>query len=180
MRTWRRLTEAPRAHNVFELLLSYPMLGSFLAYQFAIDINYTTITNFSEDDFVVPGPGARDGLRKVFTDPGDYDEAGLIHWVTERQDQEFSRLGLPFRNLWGRPLQLIDCQNLFCEVDKYARVHHPTVVGLSGRTRIKQKYSASGSLPRPWYPPKWKINERIDASFPIEYGHSDLQASLFG
>ena len=27
-----------------------------------------------------------------------------------------------FRDLWGRPLQLIGCQNLFCEVDKYARV----------------------------------------------------------
>ena len=33
------------------------------------DINYSEITDFSEMDFVVPGPGARDGLRKCFTDP---------------------------------------------------------------------------------------------------------------
>lgn len=31
-------------------------------------------------------------------------------------------LGLRFRSLAGRRLKLIDCQNLFCEVDKYARV----------------------------------------------------------
>ena len=54
---------------------------------------------------------------------------------------ESDRLGLEFRSLWGRRLQLIDCQNLFCEVDKYARVRHPEVVGVSGRTRIKQKYA---------------------------------------
>ena len=37
-------------------------------------------------------------------------------------------------------MQLIDCQNLFCEVDKYARHAHPEVRGISGRTRIKQSY----------------------------------------
>ena len=31
--------------------------------------------------------------------------------------------------LRGRRLQLIDCQNLFCEVDKYAVVAHPGVRG---------------------------------------------------
>src|SRR5665213_109406 len=47
---------------------------------------------------------------------------------------QFSRLGLKFRSLFGRPLQLIDCQNLFCEVDKYARYAHPEVIGVTGRT----------------------------------------------
>ena len=43
----------------------------------------------------------------------------LVH-----QNQLFE---LDFQNLWGRRLQLIDCQNLFCEVDKYSRVYpaHP-------------------------------------------------------
>jgi hypothetical protein len=46
------------------------------------------------------------------------DEVFVIHAVAEMADTEFSRLGLRFKDLWGRRLQLIDCQNLFCEVDK--------------------------------------------------------------
>ena len=45
--------------------------------------------------------------------------------MAENQEDEFARRGIEFQTLWGRPLQLIDCQNLFCEVDKYARVYHP-------------------------------------------------------
>jgi hypothetical protein len=109
-------------------------------------------------EFVVPGPGARDGMRKCFDDLGDYSEADAIKWVAERQAQEFERLELHFSDLWGRPLQLIDCQNLFCEVDKYARVAHPEFKGVSGRVRIKQRFAQSQSpLPEPWFPPKWGV-----------------------
>ena len=82
----------------------------------------------------------------------------------DKQADEFDRLGLRFKSLWGRPLQLIDCQNLFCEVDKYARIAHPDVVGLTGRTRIKQIYKPSQSPIDYWYPPKWEINDKINAS----------------
>lgn len=175
-----RLAVASGMAEAFALIRAYPMMGDFLAFQYAIDVNYSELTNFSESDFVIPGPGARDGLRKVFADPGDYSEADLIRWVADRQDAEFDRLGLPFRSLWGRRLQLIDCQNLFCEVGKYARVHHPRVPGLSGRTRIKQRYASSGSPPRPWFPPKWGLNGRIKASAtipPVSTPSPDLLAA---
>jgi hypothetical protein len=159
-----QLSDLKRMQTAFELLRSYPTIGDFLAYQFVTDINYSEITNFSEMDFVVPGPGARDGLRKCFADTAGLNEAELIRMMVDNQEREFERLGLPFQSLWGRPLQLIDCQNLFCEVDKYARVAHPEIAGISGRTRIKQKFSATGDLSPPWYPPKWKINQKIEAS----------------
>ena len=60
--------------------------------------------------------------------------------MTDRQDAEFKRLGLEFPGLFGRRLQPIDCQNLFCEISKYARVAHPDIVGIANRTRIKQSY----------------------------------------
>jgi hypothetical protein len=156
------LLEAPTMEAAYQRLLSIPSFGRFLAYQFIIDLNYADELRFSEMEFVVPGPGARDGIRKCFVDLGDYDETDLIRWVTERQSQEFDRLGLKFADLWGRPLQLIDCQNLFCEVDKYARVAHPDVSGISGRTRIKQKFAVNmHPVPSPWFPPKWEINGAI-------------------
>lgn len=81
--------------------------------------------------------------------------------MQQRQDAEFRRLGVTFRSLWGRPLQLIDCQNLFCEVGKYARESHPDVKGVSDRTRIKQKFRPSQARIDYWFPPKWGLNERI-------------------
>jgi hypothetical protein len=80
--------------------------------------------------------------------------------VAERQDLEFGRLGLKFDGLFGRPLMPIDCQNLFCEISKYARVAHPEISGTSGRTRIKQKYNPScPAVPAdPFFPPKWNLN----------------------
>jgi hypothetical protein len=112
-------------------------------------------------EFVMPGPGARSGIRKCFADYGDYGEADLIRLVADRQEGEFARRGIVFQDLWGRPLQLIDCQNLFCEVDKYARVVHPEVSGVGGRSRIKQRFQAVEDPVDVWFPPKWGLNERL-------------------
>lgn len=160
----QRLSECRSMQRAFELLKSYPSLGDFLAYQYVIDINYSEITDFSESEFVVPGPGALDGIRKCFHDRGGLNEPETIKFMMDRQEKEFERLGLAFRSLWGRRLQLIDCQNLFCEVDKYSRVAHPEVEGLSGRLRIKQRFTPQSSEMQPWYPPKWGINEAIERS----------------
>lgn len=156
-----RIASAKTMPDVFTLLRSYPMIGDFLAYQYAIDLNYSPLMNFTEMEFVVPGPGAKGGISKCFESLGGLSEADLIRVVTERQDREFVRLGLDFKSLWGRPLQLIDCQNLFCEVDKYSRVHHPEISGTSERTRIKQKFRPTLAAIEYWYPPKWGINEKI-------------------
>ncbi len=156
-----QVAEAARMQDVFNLLKTYPTIGDFLAYQYATDLNYSQITDFDETSFVVPGPGARDGIKKCFSDLGGLDEPQVIKLMWERQDEEFARLGLEFKSLWGRPLKLIDCQNLFCEVAKYARVAHPNAIGHSGRTRIKQKYIPNGDPIDYWYPPKWGLNDLI-------------------
>ncbi|MBN8216736.1 MAG: hypothetical protein J0L75_08830 [Spirochaetes bacterium] len=153
----RKLMKATTLRAVFELLRSYRSLGDFLAYQFAIDLNYSELTDFSEMEFVVAGPGARDGIRKCFKDTAGLTEAEIIRVMAERADGEFSRLGMKFKNLWGRSLQLIDCQNVFCEVSKYSRVAHPEVEGVFGRTRIKQKFTPHSTPIPQWYPPKWNI-----------------------
>jgi len=161
LRLPERLAAVTSLAQVYEILVSLPSIGPFLAYQFAIDLNYSPHFALSEMDFVMPGPGARDGIRKCFISLGDYSESDVIRWVADRQAEEFAARGLQFKSLWGRPLQLIDCQNLFCEVDKYARVVHPEVTGHTGRTRIKQRFLSRGPAPRPWFPPKWGLNEHI-------------------
>jgi hypothetical protein len=151
-----KVASARSLRDVFELLRSYPSLGDFLAFQFTIDLNYSALIDFSEMDFVVAGPGARSGIRKAFEDTAGLSDEEVIRVITELADQEFKERGLPFRTLWGRPLQLIDCQNLFCEVDKYARVVHPDAFG-TGRARIKRRFSAPAGFSSQWYPPKWGL-----------------------
>lgn len=152
-----KLTKAKSLQQAFALLRGYPSLGDFLAFQFATELNYSELTDFSEMEFVVAGPGARDGIRKCFKDTARLTDAEIIQMMTERASDEFERLGISFQSLWGRSLQLLDCQNVFCEVSKYARVAHPEVVGESGRTRIKQRYRPRREPIPQWYPPKWGI-----------------------
>lgn len=159
--TYEKLMGARTMQQAFEILKKFPGLGDFLAYQLLIDINYSTIINFSESEFVVPGPGAKGGISKCFQDTGGLSNVEVIKLMTDRQDQEFERLGVSFKSLWGRELQLIDCQNLFCEVDKYARVKHPYIKGQSDRVRIKQIFKANSKQIDFWFPPKWGINQNI-------------------
>lgn len=153
-----RVLAAPTMRDAYEVLLAFPAIGPFLAYQYLIDLNYAAQMPFSEMDFVVPGPGAKDGIRKCFGRSADGIEADVIRYMADSQEEHFSRLGLSFGGLKGRRLQLIDCQNLFCEVDKYARVAHPEIAGISGRSRIKQAYRKDAAPITAWFPPKWGLN----------------------
>lgn len=152
-----QIISCKKMHDAYSLLLDYPLIGRFLAYQYITDINYSPLTDFSESEFTVPGPGARDGIRKCFSSLGGLSETEIIKMMTDRQEYEFDRLGLRFRRIGERPLQYIDIQNIFCEVDKYCRVVHPEIQGLSGRTRIKQKFKPNGNKIDYFFPPKWGI-----------------------
>jgi hypothetical protein len=147
--------------QLYDILLSYPLIGPFLAYQYATDINYSELTDFTEEDFVVAGPGAIDGITKCFSDIGHYSYEEVIRVMMENQEAEFDRLDLDFKSLFGRRLKLIDCQNLFCEVGKYARVSHPQIKDKSGRLKIKQIYRTSGAIPIPSFPEKWGLSTAV-------------------
>lgn len=152
----RELRNAASLKAVFSSLKKYPLIGDFMAYQLAIDLNYSDLINFSENDYVKAGPGARRGIDKVCSSRGSASYEDIIVQFRESQIQSFSDRGLVFRGLFGRPLHSIDIQNLFCEVDKYSRVAHPHLT--STRSRIKTKFSRN---PKPipfFFPPKWGLD----------------------
>lgn len=165
--------------DVYAALHGFPLIGPFMAYQLAIDINYSPLVDFSEDEFTVPGPGAERGIGKVFPSARRRDMAAIINWMTENQEAETARLGIRLPTLFGRRLNAIDCQNLFCEVDKYARVAFPELK--SNRQRIKSTYAPTGPLPVLFYPPKWGVNERLPRQVPpqppIDFGQDFERAA---
>jgi hypothetical protein len=158
----RKIAACPNFEALFHLLRSYPLLGDFLAYQYAIDLNYSDAINFGESEFVVPGPGARSGIAKCLGGSKTCSDADIIRLVTDHQEEEFQSRGIQFRWLGHRRLQLIDVQNLFCEIDKYARVRFPQSIGTANRTRIKQRFAPNSSPITYWYPPKWGVNAAFE------------------
>ena len=141
--------------EAFQLLKSYPLIGNFMAYQLVTDINYSEVVNWREDEFTVAGPGSLRGIRKCFIDKGNRSNEDIIRYMYEHQEEEFARLHLDFKRIGNRPLQLIDCQNIFCELDKYCREALPELK--SNRSKIKKKYVSKTNRIEYMYPPKWKI-----------------------
>jgi hypothetical protein len=145
--------------EAYRVLRRVKMLGGFLAYQFAIDLNYTPHLGYPESSFVVAGPGAQEGIAKCFTALKGHKPEAVINLVFQEQHplaQAYTgRLAPGLFN--QRLLMPIDIQNCFCETAKLARVLHPEYN--LGRTRIKTRYDsrAAKPLPPPVFPPGWGI-----------------------
>ena len=139
----------------FNIIRKYPLIGNFMAYQLVTDINYSDVVNWREDEFTIAGPGSLRGIKKCFIDKGKMSNEDIIRYMYEHQDEEFKRLNLDFKRIGNRPLQLIDCQNIFCELDKYCRQKLPDLK--SNRTKIKKHYIPKKDKISYIYPPKWNI-----------------------
>lgn len=157
-----KLVNSKTLKELFETLKQLPLIGNFMAYQVALDLNYSEVFNFDENDFTVAGPGAERGIKKCFIDSDGKSDDYIIQYMVENQEKEFKRLGIKFKDLWGRPMHAIDCQGWFCETDKYSRVKFPELK--SNRIRIKTKYKPINQGIKYFYPPKWNINNKVQLS----------------
>lgn len=155
-----KIIKSKSMEEAFLIIKSYPLIGNFMAYQLITDINYSNVVNFTETSFTVAGPGSIRGINKCFPDLGTQSYEDIIKLMCEKQEVEFKRLGLDFKGLRNRPLQYIDCQNLFCELDKYCREAKPNLK--SNREKIKKKYLPKGYKISYIYPPKWNLEIRLD------------------
>lgn len=150
---------AKSLEDIYNLLSECSFIGSFLAYQYAIDFNYSPYLNFSENSFVKAGIGAVRGIKKCFKSYGsDYEDA--IRYIQDNVGELRQRYGYThFRPLPSHEPTLIDLQNCFCETDKYLRAKMPEL--LIGNVRIKQHYKET---PKPIdfeFPPKWHITAKL-------------------
>ncbi|MFA1690889.1 nucleotide kinase domain-containing protein [Akkermansia muciniphila] len=143
--------------DIYKLLHKCSFIGSFLAYQYAIDFNYSSIFNFDENSFVRAGIGAIRGIKKCFHSYGkNYEDA--IFYVHENIDELRSKYGYSdFKPIPAHQPTLLDLQNCFCETDKYLRAKLPELK--VGNVRIKQIYHPSPSPIVLTFPPKWGITE---------------------
>lgn len=131
------------AQQVFQVLQEVPGIGYFLAYQIFVDMTYCPESLWSENEFVVAGPGARRGLDLVFDnrDGMTYEEA--LFWLRDNWQVICDWLQLPwnpdeiFTDLEpeDRYMNVMSLQNCHCEISKYIRAVNGT-----GRPRNKYHY----------------------------------------
>ena len=156
---YQRILEATSLKRVAALIREMQGVGDWLAYQFSIDLNYSPYINFDENDYVWCGPGAISGIKKCFV--GSYkaeDYEKIVRHMVDVQGGIFDLFGLKFQDLYGRPLHLIDCQNIFCELSKYTRESHPNLN--DKRKTIKFRFYPDQVKQKiePFYPPKWGLD----------------------
>lgn len=160
-----KLLEAPTMEELFNRLVKLDIYGGFMAMQYTIDFNYSNLFNFSENDFIVAGVGAKRGIERTFDITGKPDYEKIIGWVTENFEQllsDFSKahdLPLEFKSLPNRMPQLIDIQNCFCETDKFMRGMGVVTQGVKVKgKRIKNTFTQSSKGDIDYvFPPKWGV-----------------------
>lgn len=151
----RSVLNAKSLAEVYSQLREYPLIGDFLAYQYAIDFNYSPYLNFDEDSFVKAGVGAVRGIKKCFKSYGNTYEDAIrythVHFEELQEKYGFNS----FKPLPGREPKLIDLQNCFCETDKYLRAKMPDL--RVGNVRIKQHYKPSSGRIEYYFPKQWGV-----------------------
>lgn len=98
-------------------LQEIPRCANFMSMQILTDMSY--YAGYSENDFILPGPGAIAGAKHI-TGVGDIyaptnSPTDLIHELTEYWASEGDV------NLYGRTPSLMDVQNTLCEFSKYVK-----------------------------------------------------------
>jgi len=158
---FEKIIEAKSLNSLFEILRGCSFLGDFLAYQYAIDFNYSSIINFDENSFVKAGIGAIRGIKKCFYPlENKYTFEDVIKYTQDEFEYYQKKFGYDnFKPLFDRVPTLIDLQNCFCETDKYLRAKIPSLQ--IDNKRIKQKYREKQKPIELFFPPKWNINSKI-------------------
>ncbi|KIY49648.1 hypothetical protein FISHEDRAFT_40970 [Fistulina hepatica ATCC 64428] len=158
------------AVEVYEWIAEHPGMGPFSSYQLMLNLAYSSLLHFHPNDFCVPGPGAESGLSKLFG--ASYRRAKqadreapvmIIRHIVAHQAEYFAQFHLDFPYL-VRPgtdgdtiqLDVCDIEHALCEVDRFARIVHPGVIGSAAaksKTLPSFRPSYVDGIPRPYILP---------------------------
>lgn len=134
---------AKTQEGVMSLITHYDGVGTFLGYQIFVDFTYIPEFPFSENEFVVSGPGCHRGLELLFRNKDGMNDAECLFWLRNNIDKVFREQVDPNwdtkRLFWDLPeedryMNVMSLENCFCELSKYVRAKRGT-----GRPRKKYK-----------------------------------------
>lgn len=149
----KRLLEAENQQRCFEVIKSIKGFAEFLAYQVFVDLTYIPEFPFSENEFVVAGPGCKRGLDLIFSDRDGMTYEECIFWLRSKINSTKSLFNSPaidkvedgkeltynpmklFSDLpvYDRKMNVMSIENCMCELSKYIKA-------IDGTGRPKNRY----------------------------------------
>lgn len=118
--TYQKLINAPNQLEAFKAIREIRGFADFLAYQIFVDLTYIPEFPFSENEFVIAGPGCRWGLDYIFDDADGLSYSEQIFKLKDILEQEAPQLNeLYVPN--GRKINVMNVENCMCEISKYIR-----------------------------------------------------------
>ena len=156
-----RLLKAKDQQEAFDIIKSIRGFADFLAYQVFVDLSYIPDFPFSENEFVVAGPGCKRGLDYIFLDKDGMTYEECIFWLRNHINGGFEGGYSLFNNSelddvcdshgwkiveykpnklfedlpeYDRCMNVMSIENCMCELSKYIKA-----VDGTGRPRNKYK-----------------------------------------
>jgi hypothetical protein len=136
------IQKAKTPQRVILILKKIPGVGDFLAYQMFVDLTYLPEFPFSENEFVMCGPGCKRGLEYLYDDWGGLTPEELMFQLRDNINVLFKRYIDPDWNprklftdlpVEDRTLNVMCLENCMCELHKYIKVSR-------GEGRPRNKY----------------------------------------
>merc|ERR1719319_498596 len=127
----------------FEIITSVPYIGPFLGWQVLCDLlESQTLGRCNDNQWTKLGPGAKDGLAKIFgkglskNEELDYTRLLRDICALEGEKSGFEALEIEFPAIFGHTISLKNIEHALCEFSKYWRA----ALGTLGS---KRKYTIS-------------------------------------
>tara|TARA_R110002020_G_scaffold430424_1_gene640094 strand:+ start:697 stop:1536 length:840 start_codon:yes stop_codon:yes gene_type:complete len=118
--------------KLWEILLPFPYMGPFMAYEVVTDLRHTYVGRDAEDIYTWanPGPGAKRGLNRIFRRELN---KSLNRNIYIEEMQYLLEESTKFIHGQVPDLEMRDIEHTLCEFDKYERVRN-------GEGRPRSKY----------------------------------------
>lgn len=141
------IRHATNPQQIMDTLKKLKGIGNFLAYQMFVDFTYLEDFPWSENEFVVAGPGCKKGLDYIFEDRDGMNYEESLFYLRDNieeymnaissdyiEDVDFDPEKL-FSDLpeYDRHMNIMSLENCMCEISKYIRA-------IEGTGRPKNKY----------------------------------------
>jgi hypothetical protein len=144
----QQIVDAGSQKESFDAIMKIPGFGGFLAYQVFVDLTYIPDFPYSENEFVVSGPGCTRGLKLLFTDFDGLSMEEAIFWLRDNQKSVFQ--GVDFEDLfwdlesYDRELNIMCIENLMCELSKLMKY-------VRGTGRPRNRYRIRKGFQKPLF-----------------------------
>lgn len=140
-----RILECDNQKAVFETIKTVPGYADFMAYQVFVDLTYIPEFPFSENEFVVAGPGCKRGLDLIFENKDGMTYEECIFWLRDAINSDPSIFNAPelikfndgipiyipdklFSDLprYDHKMNVMSIENCMCELSKYVKAVNGT------------------------------------------------------